>query len=63
MKVMNNNNNDNNNPLKTPYQVQLDKLQRLEIEYHKAHAEVHRIKREIEKVANELSDSLTKQGL
>ena len=64
MKAMgNNNNNDNNNSLKTHFQIQLDKLGRLEVEYHKAIAEVTRVKKEIKMCSEALQYQLNKESM
>ena len=62
MKAMNNN-NDTNNTLKTQFQIQLDKLGRLEIEYHKAIAEATRVKKEIKMCSEALQYQLNKESM
>ena len=55
--------NDKDDSLKTHFQVQLDKLGRLEIEYHKAIAKATKVKGEIKMCSEALQYQLNKESM
>ena len=57
------NNSDDILPLKTPFQVQLDKLGRLEVEYRKAQDGAMRIRREMGVCMENLPPHLARDGV